>query len=214
LTYCESMTGAILAGGKSSRFGGNKALFPVHGVPMIKRILKILRSYTDETFIVVSNLEAPFKHLNVALYKDIIPGKGPLSGLHSALFNAKYKKVFLLACDMPFVSEMLVGYMVSIASIKIHYPVIVPKGPGGLEPLHAIYDKELLSQVEERLSGSRLSIKAFVEETPHYVIDLQDLRKRLDPGLSIFNVNTKKDLENAIYLYDKSYQERNQNPCP
>ncbi|OCC14991.1 Molybdopterin-guanine dinucleotide biosynthesis protein MobA [Dissulfuribacter thermophilus] len=199
LTYCEFMTGAILAGGKSSRFGENKALFPIHGIPIIKKIIDILHKNTEELFIVARDA-APYKSFGVKVIKDIYPGKGPLAGLHASLLNARSDRVFLIACDMPFLSDKLVAHMRSIRSSA---PVVVPLSQKGLEPLHAIYKKELVSIVEKRILSGNLSLKGLVESVPHTIVRLDELPQNFFTELSVLNINTKLDLEKATQLYDK-----------
>jgi len=193
------MTGAILAGGKSSRFGENKALFPINGIPIIKKIIDILHKNTEELFIVARDAD-PYRSFGVKVIRDIYTGKGPIAGLHTSLLTARFDRVFLIACDMPFLSEKLIVHM---RSIRSRDPVVVPLSKKGLEPLHAIYKKELISVVEKRILSGNLSLKGLVESVPHTIVRLDALPENFFTELSILNINTKLDLEKATQLYDK-----------
>ncbi len=188
-----------MAGGKSSRFGENKALFPVRGVPMIERIIDILKKYTEELFI-VSNENSLYERFGLKIVGDEFPGLGPLAGLHAALKAASTKQVLLVACDMPFLSDGLVAHLVTLGK---EHPMVVPYGPKGPEPLLAIYPKGLIGAIEKRLRANRLSMRGLIEAHPHKRLSLKGLPQKLYPEVSTLNINTKKELEKALSLYDK-----------
>jgi len=103
------METAILAGGRSSRFGANKALADWFGAPLIAAITEKARTVTEKVFI-ISNDEVPYRFLDIPVYPDIYPGMGPLSGLHSALSHAASNRVMVLACDMPLLNTDLLRH--------------------------------------------------------------------------------------------------------
>ena len=185
------MTGAILAGGKSSRFGQNKALYPVNGRSMIEWIIDTLKKFTEELFI-VANDPGQYAFLNIKVHEDRYPGLGPLAGLHTALTHARTNQVFVVACDMPFLCEALIKAMIEAAK---ETDTIVPYTEKGPEPLHAIYHKGLLLVVEHLIKGGRRSMRDLLAVAPHKRLHAQRFQ--------VLNINTKKELENAIHLYDK-----------
>ena len=193
------MTGAVLAGGKSKRFGENKAFCRVFGQFVIKRVLDDLSGVTEEIFI-IANDRGPYSGLGVQVYPDLFPGYGPLAGLHSALVHATHGQVFLVACDMPFLEPDFMAYMKGLSKTNNS---VIPYSSRGPEPLLAIYHRSCLPLVEERLKEKRLSMKNFIEDIPHYKLVLEHLSSAPCLELSISNINTKKDLEKALRLYDK-----------
>src|SRR5258708_38830334 len=93
---------AILAGGQATRFGGrDKGALLVDGRTIRERQIEAIAPLTDDLRVVVS---------------DIVPGCGPLGGLHAALTAARHDTLFLIACDMPFVSTPFVAYLISLAA--------------------------------------------------------------------------------------------------
>ena len=185
------MTGAILAGGKSSRFGENKALYPIKGRFMIEWISDTIKKFTEELFI-VANDTSKYSFLDVPVHEDRFPGCGPLAGLHTALIHTNSDQVLILACDMPFLNPALIKIIINAAG---SHDVVVPYTARGPEPLHAIYHKNLLRIVEQLLMEGRHSMKDLLSSAPH--------QKLYFPGHEFINLNTKKELEKALQLYDK-----------
>src|SRR3954463_4914198 len=96
---------AILAGGRSTRFGGrDKSALIVDGRTILDRQLAALTPLTDDVMIVGGGA-APAPHRYVA---DSVPGGGPLGGLHAALTAARGDTLFLAACDMPYLTTAFV----------------------------------------------------------------------------------------------------------
>ncbi len=98
----------IQAGGQSRRMGQDKALLPFLGQPLIQRGITRLSHLADEV-LVTTNHPENYSFVGLPLYPDIIPDRGALSGLYTALHAAHYDTVMVVACDMPFVSPALLG---------------------------------------------------------------------------------------------------------
>ena len=93
----------VLAGGESRRMGQNKALMPFLKQPLIERVVKRLAPFADE-LLVISNKPDQYEFLGVSLTPDIMPGRGALGGLYTALSSAHQPLAAVVACDMPFVN--------------------------------------------------------------------------------------------------------------
>src|SRR4051794_13778353 len=94
---------AILTGGRATRFGGrDKSALTVEGRTILQRQLDALAGVVDEVLIVGSA-------------HDLVPGCGPLGGLHAALSAARGDGVFLVACDMPYLSGPFIAHLLSLA---------------------------------------------------------------------------------------------------
>src|SRR5713226_3707890 len=98
----SDLTVAILAGGRSSRMGTDKSFVRVLGRPLIEDILAQVTGLGTETLI-VTNRPDDYAYLRVPLFTDVLPDKGALGGLYSALHSATQRHVLCIACDMPFV---------------------------------------------------------------------------------------------------------------
>jgi len=186
----EDITGIILAGGKSTRMGVSKALIQVEGTPIIRRIQTLFERLFNET-IIVTNQKESFLDLGAKVYDDLIPDRGVLGGLYTGLFFSSFRFSFCVACDMPFLNESLVKYLVQ----KIEgYDVIVPRTEDGLQPLHAIYSKDCLKAMSKLLGERKYKIVDFYPMVRVKIVEEADFLS-LDPMRESFiNVNTPEEL--------------------
>ena len=154
--HLAEASAAILAGGKSSRMGQDKSLLPVRGKPLIRRIYEQLASRFDE--ILISTNE-PTKHafLGVRTVPDLVPGKGPLMGIASALEAAWHERVFVTACDIPVVDLDTVARMLVLAA---DCDCVIPVSSVGHEPLFAVYRKSTLPAMHDVLKAGERRISA------------------------------------------------------
>ncbi len=185
---------AIQAGGGSRRTGNDKALLPLAGMPLIQHVLMHVDDLGDD-ILITTNRPQDYAFLGVRLVSDPVPGLGVLSGLHTALGAAHGAYVLVLACDMPFVSRPLLEHLIGLAS---QADVVVPRHGGNFEPLHAIYKVQTcLPVIEVALTAGEKRLTSFYTKVHVLPVEGSDL-SRLDPrGLSFFNVNTLKDLDQA-----------------
>ena len=194
-------SGIILAGGRSTRFGGGeKSLKAVGGKPMICRVREALLPVVDE--IVVSVRDERQRDM---VYPYLLEGKnafaydellevGPLAGILQSLKAARGEYVAIVACDMPLVNTRAIGYLFEKAS---GHDAAVPVGPNDfLEPLHAVYRREpMIRAVEQSLHAGEHRIAAPLRHLKDVVYVSFDEIKVVDPELKTFlNVNRAEDL--------------------
>jgi molybdopterin-guanine dinucleotide biosynthesis protein A len=192
------MNGIILAGGNSSRFGENKAFMEVAGRPLIENIVNMLRDIFAEVIVVAKSGEN-YKYLEAKIVEDIIPGKGPLSGIHAGLVNSSAHDNFIVACDMPFLNCDLIQFMREKVSGS---DVLIPRVRGAVEPLHAFYSKNCIKPIEGRLHAANYKITGFLGEVDTRYIEEGELRA-YDPEMRTFaNINTQADYQ-KIRVEDK-----------
>ena len=174
---------AILAGGKSSRMNyKNKALLIYKEKTFIENIINSGEEFNE--IIIIANNEEDYESLNLKIYHDIYKGNGPLSGIHSALKNAKNHKVLCIACDMPLISKKTLDL---IGHIEGDYEVLVPKIDDRLQPMCDIYSKSLIPKVEKALINGENKLQKFILSTKYKV---------LENNLSVkdfSNINTEKE---------------------
>ena len=185
------MTAVILAGGKSSRMGSNKAFLKLNGKTFIERQIELLREMFDEIFI-SANTPSEYEFLNLPVFKDIYPEKGPLCGIYTSLINSVSASTFMLACDMPFVES---GLIKQLKGFTKEYDVVVPKSERGLEPLHAFYSKNCIEPIKRELDSNNLRIISFF---PHVKVKTVELERLTSPDSfrnSIKNLNTRNEYE-------------------
>jgi molybdopterin-guanine dinucleotide biosynthesis protein A len=190
------LTIAILAGGRSSRMGTDKSFVQVLGRPLIEDILAQAAGLGDETLI-VTNRPGDYAYLGVPLFTDVLPDKGALGGLYSALHSATRRHVLCIACDMPFVVRPLLDYLISLMP---EADAIVPRLAGEAEPFRAIYSRDCLGPIRAALDAGRMRVISFFADVRVRYVDEAEI-DRFDPNhLSLFNVNTPDDLEQARRL--------------
>ncbi len=194
------VSGIVLAGGMSRRLGRNKAVVPVGGEPLIRRVIGRISQIAEETVVVVAEMEqASALRLpdSLKVAADIFPGGGSLGGIFSGLSAATGEWGLTVSCDMPFLNIQLFRHMLSL---RAGVDVVVPVLDGRPEPTHAFYSQRCLPYIERQLRADDLKIVRFFNDVrvsfvPQEVID------RLDPDhLSFFNINTEQDLEQALAL--------------
>jgi molybdopterin-guanine dinucleotide biosynthesis protein A len=181
---------AILAGGKSQRFGSNKALAPWFNGHVIDAVAQATMDACQEVIIIADEPE-PYSYSGLPVFPDIMSGLGPLAGLQSALRHAKSERVLLLGCDMPLLNSELLNLMWEIPTWA---PVVIPVTPQGLEPLHAIYHKSLLSIVDHRINCGDLSLRSLVKDIPCRIVSPADILKVCPSFKCLSSVNTPEDL--------------------
>ena len=138
------ITAFILSGGKSSRFGTNKSFLVIDGKPLIQRLTELLDTIFPEV-VVSSNEPELYVLLDKKNIDDICPGRGPLSGIQSALNFTTSERNIIISCDMPFINKELLRFLCNCKSEK---DIILPKSDGIIQPLCGIYSKKILPEVE------------------------------------------------------------------
>ncbi len=193
------LTIAIQAGGQSSRMGQDKALMPFLGRPLIARLVERLGDLADE-LLVTTNHPAEFAFLGLPLFPDILPGIGALGGLYTALSAAREELVAVVACDMPFVLPDLVRAQCDLL-LREGMDVVVPRSTEGLEPLHAIYRREIcLPAVRAALQAGERKMIAWFPAVKVRVMEPPEVAA-IDPDLrSFINLNCPEDFRQAEEL--------------
>jgi molybdopterin-guanine dinucleotide biosynthesis protein A len=186
----EDVAGVILAGGKSRRYGENKALVAVEGVPLVERVANVLGSVFDRV-VLVTNSPDEYKHLRLPMFEDLIKGLGPLGGILTGLSVITEEAGFLVACDMPFLNPALIRYMIQIRGT---FHAVVPRIRGDLETLHALYSRQCLPAIWRFIHAGDYQVFRFFQEVNVRFMEEDEIRSR-DPGLrSFININRPEDL--------------------
>lgn len=197
-----SVTGAILAGGGATRFGGTpKGLESVGGRRVLDRLVDAFLVALGELPILVANApEAPRWTPELRVVRDLIPGAGSLGGLYTAVETSA--PVVCVAWDMPFVPAGLIDML---ASAIPETDVVIPASAGrrGVEPLCAAYAPACAAPMRRRIEAQDLRAIAFHEEVRVSILSLDTIRRFGDPDVLFFNVNTPEDLIKADRLWQR-----------
>ncbi len=186
----KDVTGIILAGGKSTRYGRNKALVDMDGLSMIERVISVMRA-VFQNVIVITNTPDDYAHLGLPMYGDLIKGLGPIGGVYTGLSVITNEAGFFVACDMPLLNKELIQYIIEK---RDRFDVVVPRVSGMVEALHALYGRGCLPVVK-RLIDSRQyqTLRVFNEVSVRYVEEFEI--RRIDPELKSFiNINRPQEL--------------------
>jgi molybdopterin-guanine dinucleotide biosynthesis protein A len=186
-------TGIVLAGGKSTRMGRDKTYLTLGGQRVILETIKALRDLFPE-ILVVTNSPDTLKEYRVPTIADIVPGKGPLGGIHAGLSTIDTEYAFFVACDMPFLNKGFIKYMVGQTP---GFDVVVPFFDGMYEPLHAVYSKNCLSSVEKALLKDKPMIIGFYPQVRVRGILSEEIRRYGRESDLFFNINRPIDLLHA-----------------
>jgi molybdopterin-guanine dinucleotide biosynthesis protein A len=189
----RTITGVILAGGKSSRMGQNKALMSLGGHRLIDRVVHVLRDIFAD-LLLVTNSPDIYADLEVPMVSDVFPEKGSLGGIYSAVVHAPALYCFVVACDMPFLQPSVIRYLVEQ---MVDNDVVIPDVHGEMQPLHAIYSKACLAPMRQRLDANRLKIIGFLSAVRVRIVSTGEMLA-LDPQLYTFqNLNTPEEFQAA-----------------
>jgi FdhD protein len=183
------VSAVILAGGESRRMGSDKSLLPWHGGRFIEHIHRLLDELFDEV-VIVTNSPGLYDSIPCRKEPDIYYKQGSLAGIHSGLCHARNERIFVVACDMPFLSEEVIR---ALCACDRQAEVVIPRSEWGLEPLHACYAKSCLPAIEAVLDAGKKRIVGFFPEVRVIELAATEFQK-IDPeGLSFRNINTPEE---------------------
>ena len=192
----QHSSGAVLAGGANTRFGGApKGLSTIGGRRVVDRVLDALVSVVDECFLITNDPATSDAVGDVVAYGDARPDRGSLVGLHSALSHCR-TAALVVAWDMPFVSPALLAHLRAVGESA--GAAAIPVGPSGPEPLCGYYPRAALSTVERQLVAGDLRLSHLVATlAPVVLVPISDVARFGPPELLFANVNTSADLAAA-----------------
>jgi molybdopterin-guanine dinucleotide biosynthesis protein A len=191
--------GYVLAGGGSTRFGQDKALVEIDGERMLLRMHRLLRSVTPNANVIA----APQKYaaLGVTAISDRWDGQGPLAGIITALLttgeaDATVEWNLIVGCDMPFLTEEWLAYLVERA-LTSRAEVVAPRSSQGLEPLCACWRTRVALKLQTAFDGGVRKITEAMKRLEMEVVDEADWKRFDTSGRLFWNMNTAADYDEA-----------------
>jgi molybdopterin-guanine dinucleotide biosynthesis protein A len=192
----------------SSRMGEDKALKPFLGRPLIQRVVDRLISIADE-IIVTTNRPAEYEFLDTStrpigqsvrrlrLIPDLMPGRGALGGLYTAIASASSPLVAVVACDMPFANPMFFEAARRLM-VEDEADVVIAKTEEGYEPFHALYRRETCQPaIESAINADLWKVIAWFPQVKVHLLTPEDVRRYDPSGLAFWNVNTPEEFTQA-----------------
>lgn len=162
-----SWTGVVLAGGKSTRMGKDKALLEVNGKPLLVHALERLRPLVQELLVIGDPHK--YRALHPKCIADDLQDLGPLGGVVTAMNHAKNDRLLVLACDVPGVNATLLQQLQALLGDA---DAAVPRHDGRLEPLAAAYDRRCAEPFLARLMRNDLSMQGALDDVRTVHLDV------------------------------------------
>lgn len=189
------VTGIVLAGGRSSRMGRDKAALPFGDLSLLSWVVKRVATVCRPVIVVAKTADA-YRDTGATVITDQWPGEGPLVGLHAGLMATQTEYAAAVACDLPFVDPALLAGLITLAP---GWGAVVPEALGNVHPLCAIYHRSVGQHAEDLLTrgGGSLRRLLAVPALRVRLVPEDDLRV-WDPQLrSFMNVNTPEEYAEA-----------------
>lgn len=187
----KGWTGVVLAGGRSSRMGSDKALMPLHpgGPSLLDHALDRLAPLVDD-LLVIGHPEQ-HGHVGPFVIADDQPGKGPLGGLVTAMRYAGQDKLLVLAVDMPNVDEaLLLRLMEGLGNFT---DAVIPRHDGRVEPLVGAYHRRCASAFQLLIAQDSLKMSEAIEHVRVSWVEVNSEKAAADRDI-FRNVNRPEDL--------------------
>ncbi len=192
----QLLSSIILAGGKSSRMGEDKALISIGGIPLLQLVCGVAADCTDNVYVVTPWPES-YEHLvlprcqfirELPLAPSSSPDHGPLVGFAQGLAQVQTDWVLLLACDLPRLRvEVLQGWASTLDSVGDQAIATLVHHSKGWEPLCGFYRRRCLPQLLEFINQGGRSFQQWLNQHPIQVLSLP-------ASEMLFNCNTPEDL--------------------
>ncbi len=186
------VTGVVLAGGLSTRYGGlPKGLERVRGVRIIDRVRAALEPVVDTLLLIANDDRASEWLPDVPCAGDVLRDVGSVAGIHAALVHAG-TPVLVVAWDMPFVPS---GLLRTLRDAGRDSDAAVPESDSrrGLEPLCAYYSPACTGAIERRIAAGDRRVIAFYDDVRVARVPAEVVSQFGDPALLFMNVNTPEE---------------------
>lgn len=191
------ISGVILAGGANKRFGGiTKATIIIDGEKIITRMIGTLRDLFEE-LIIVTNTSKEFQEFSECkIIEDQYKNAGPLGGIHAALKSTSSDSIFVFAGDMPFLDKKIIVDQIEEFN-RNNYDVLIPRVGELIEPLHAIYRKSVLEDLERFLSdANNRAVRNFLSELNAGYLQIRETEASIK---AFTNINLPSDITGFIH---------------
>ncbi|MFQ5523923.1 MAG: molybdenum cofactor guanylyltransferase [Acidimicrobiia bacterium] len=186
-----SVIGAVLAGGKSTRMGRDKAEVPVGGATMLQRVATALGQAVGKVVVLGSHREG------WECWPDMVHAQGPLAGIATALHRTDSDGVLVVAVDHPFVRSETLRHLADLAD---GLPVVPVDEHGTRQVTCALYPKTIATAaIEEAASGG--SIQSLLDRVSFRPVTPAEWREWGEDGRSWYSADSPDALERGVQLY-------------
>lgn len=188
----KKLNGLVLAGGKSSRMGHDKALIEYNGQPQFLHAYQLLEKFCNSVFISCrTDQSAFFQSHNLHTITDLENGSGPLGAIHSALLYDPESSWLVLACDLPFADEQLISELLGACNHDADATSFISPHDGLPEPLVAVWEPRATGKVQDFLDrGITCPRKVLINSNTQLIHTTQPAK--------LANINTPEEFENIM----------------
>jgi molybdopterin-guanine dinucleotide biosynthesis protein A len=190
----QDTTIALIAGGRSSRFGSNKLIHPFRGKPVIQWVVEAAQEISNAIFLVSRREQKEIRALfpSLTIVPDLEGYEGPLAGVAAALAHATRPRVLVLAADLPLIRGHMLSRLVEAAGQEL---AAAPVIDGILQPLCAVYSSGLAGLAAELLAQGKGAVHTFFEAAHGKRLDAEILGTPAEVLVALQGVNTRQELK-------------------
>ena len=189
----STITGIILAGGKSSRMGEDKGFLKLNGKTFMSSIIAALNPIVGEIIIVSNNSE--YDVFNLKRVADSMEDSGPLAGLYSGLLHSETENNIVLSCDVPLISTSVLKKLLEGAPSEAE--VIQFESEGKTMPLVAMYKKECRHHFLKLLQTNERRLRFAIDQ-----LDVKTITLDSELGKTVRNINTISELKDLKHEFE------------
>lgn len=186
--YCSDISCILLAGGKSERLQ-DKPFRILNGRPIVSYVLDVVKNIFEDVVIVVKNNQQVKNIRELTSIEKIIADNenefSPATGIKKGIIHIKNNRFFLIACDMPFITEKIIIRLINYSK---KYNCVVPFS-SRFQPFCAVYEKNVFKGC-----AVNQSMRQIIENSHATIVSF-------DNSLDFFNINTLTDLKNAKSIF-------------
>ena len=189
----STITGIILAGGKSSRMGEDKGFLKLNGKTFMSSIIEALNPIVGEIIIVSNNSE--YDVFNLKRVADSMEDSGPLAGLYSGLLHSETENNIVLSCDVPLISTSVLKKLLEGAPSEAE--VIQFESEGKTMPLVAMYKKKCRHHFLKLLQTNERRLRFAIDQ-----LDVKTITLDSELGKTVRNINTISELKDLKHEFE------------
>lgn len=195
----KKITGIILCGGRSCRFGEDKGLCTLAGEPMINYPIKALNNICDE--IIISSNDKRYKDLGYKVIPDTIKNIGPIGGIYSALKESTNDDNLILSCDMPFINPELLQHIIDNTNSSL---IASAFKDDFVEPLCSYYNKKTIPLIEEMIHNKYFKLQLLLNRANYNKIEIDSSLPFFENHLFL-NINTQLEYNRAEKIINENF---------
>lgn len=180
-----SVSGILLAGGKSSRMGSDKGILLLNGKKLAEHILDAMKPVVTQLMIIANNRN--YDDFGFPVFEDIIKDCGPMGGIYTGLMNSTNEKNLVLSCDIPFITTDMLRKIISQSD---NAEITFPSVGGKPEPLCTVYDKSCAIKFRELIDKRELKM----QDALRYFTTKEILLTKEEAEKNFININTPQQL--------------------